>query len=73
MSCWNGIAIYNPEPFLKGVRFRALRPEINGFPIEASECCIINTDLRQLGFTKIFINPAVKVNFFFFFPTLKSN
>ena len=67
------MAIYNAEPFLKGVQFRALHPEKDKVFQEASECCLINVDLRQLGYSSIFINPAVKVAYgwrFYYLQTL---
>jgi len=60
-SCWNGVAIYNAEVFRQGVLFRALDPEKELVENEASECCLINIDIREKGFSSIFINPKVKV------------
>ncbi|KAG0172955.1 hypothetical protein DFQ28_008511 [Apophysomyces sp. BC1034] len=61
-SCWNGMIAMNAEPFIKDlVAFRAILPDEPEVPREASECCLIHTDLREHNYTKIFINPQVKV------------
>ncbi|KAF7731760.1 hypothetical protein EC973_008274 [Apophysomyces ossiformis] len=63
-SCWNGMIAMKVDPFLKdNIRFRALVPKEPDMPIEASECCLIHTDLRKHNYTKIFINPQVKVSY----------
>lgn len=71
-SCWNGIAVYNPQPFLDGVQFRALEPEKSHVFQEASECCLINVDLMQQGYDRIFINPEVRVGYSWRFYYLQS-
>ncbi|RUS22285.1 cryptococcal mannosyltransferase 1-domain-containing protein [Endogone sp. FLAS-F59071] len=61
-SCWNGMIALNPEPFIKyGVKFRAVLPQRSQVPFEASECCLVHSDFRQLNYSKIYINPNVKV------------
>nr|CAG8487986.1 3350_t:CDS:2 [Entrophospora candida] len=64
-SCWNGVVVMNAEPFVKhNVRFRALMPLLEeGLPFEASECCLVYSDFRKLGYNKIFINPDVRVSY----------
>ncbi|CAJ0842225.1 596_t:CDS:2, partial [Entrophospora sp. SA101] len=64
-SCWNGVVVMNAEPFVKhNVRFRALMPLLEeGLPFEASECCLVYSDFRKLGYNKIFINPNVRVSY----------
>ncbi|KAI8099642.1 cryptococcal mannosyltransferase 1-domain-containing protein [Halteromyces radiatus] len=68
-SCWGGMVSFKASPFLMVnsttgtplLSFRSLWPD-NPRPIlEASECCLVHSDLRALNFTNIFINPNVKV------------
>ncbi|KAI7863188.1 mannosyltransferase 1, partial [Spinellus fusiger] len=63
-SCWNGIIALNAEPFLEvqRIEFRAIIPDEYEPVTEASECCLIHTDLRSLGYKRIYINPTVKVS-----------
>lgn len=62
-SCWNGMAAFATEPFIKHhLQFRAILPKEPEPPVEASECCLIFTDLRQVHKdARVFINPKVKV------------
>ncbi|KAI9491020.1 cryptococcal mannosyltransferase 1-domain-containing protein [Zychaea mexicana] len=61
-SCWNGIVAFNAKPFAQDqVEFRAVAPDEPDIAAEASECCLIFTDLRALDYTRIFIDPRVKV------------
>jgi len=60
-SCWNGLIIMDAAPFYMGLQFHALQPNASYIPGEASECCLIHSDMRDLGFEKIYINPNVKV------------
>ncbi|ORY91923.1 cryptococcal mannosyltransferase 1-domain-containing protein [Syncephalastrum racemosum] len=63
-SCWNGMVALNSAPFLQGhVSFRPLVPNDAAAPLEASECCLVFVDFRQLHYTRIFINPRVKVGY----------
>ncbi|GBB97986.1 hypothetical protein RclHR1_03110018 [Rhizophagus clarus] len=67
-SCWNGVAIMNAEPFVKhGIKFRALIPQDSELPFEASECCLIFSDFRKIGYDKVFINPNVRVSYVYRF------
>lgn len=62
-SCWNGMVVFAAEPFIKHhLQFRAILPKEPEPPVEASECCLIFTDLRQVHKdARVFINPKVKV------------
>ncbi|KAL1928523.1 hypothetical protein VTP01DRAFT_2879 [Rhizomucor pusillus] len=65
-SCWNGMVVFRTEPFEKQqeekLAFRAILPDEPDPPMEASECCLIFTDLRRLKHdTRVYINPQVKV------------
>ncbi|CAG8671279.1 5878_t:CDS:2 [Acaulospora morrowiae] len=60
-SCWNGVTVMNAEPFVKhNVRFRALFKD-KELKFDASECCLIYSDFRKLGYDKVFVNPNVRV------------
>ncbi|KAI9244291.1 cryptococcal mannosyltransferase 1-domain-containing protein [Phascolomyces articulosus] len=61
-SCWNGMVAFNAEPFQeKKVTYRAIVPDEPDPAVEASECCLIFTDLRALDYTRVYIDPGVKV------------
>ncbi|KAI8069906.1 cryptococcal mannosyltransferase 1-domain-containing protein [Gongronella butleri] len=66
-SCWGGMAAFRSTPFLiDSLQFRALWPDNQEPPLDASECCLIHTDLAAIkqkynGHARIFINPLVKV------------
>ncbi|KAL0094563.1 glycosyltransferase family 69 protein [Phycomyces blakesleeanus] len=63
-SCWNGMIALNAKPFLENkISFRAIIPKEPGPPVEASECCLVHTDLRSLNYTRIYINPRIKVSY----------
>ncbi len=56
-SCWNGVAIMNPAPFMevKDFKFRESKSVIE------SECFLICKDYWTAGYNRIIINPTVKV------------
>lgn len=63
-SCWNGMVVFRTDPFVERdnkLGFRAILPDEPDPPLEASECCLIFTDLRTRNYTHIYINPKVKV------------
>ncbi|CAO3624386.1 unnamed protein product [Cunninghamella blakesleeana] len=75
-SCFGGMVSYNPIPFLmkkKGddggdktsafqLNFRPFWLDHNpNHPLDASECCLIYSDMRKMDFTNIYINPKIKV------------
>ena len=61
-SCWNGMVAFNAKPFAEDkVAFRAIAPNEPDPILEASECCLIFTDLRSLDYNRVFIDPSVRV------------
>ncbi|KIW13316.1 hypothetical protein PV08_08504 [Exophiala spinifera] len=65
-SCWNGMIAMDAAPFYEGLRFRALGDSLASKHLEASECCLIHTDMatRKLGGEKgVYVNPAVRVGY----------
>jgi hypothetical protein len=58
-SCWNGVAIINPEPFYKvpNLAFR------DGRSIKESECFYLCQDFWKNGYNKIILNPNVKFTY----------
>ena len=74
-SCWNGVIAFKALPLKdKRIQFRSkknpsLPKETIKDPSEIyltyyeSECTYFNIDLFSLGYTKIFINPNVKVSY----------
>ncbi|KAI9321862.1 cryptococcal mannosyltransferase 1-domain-containing protein [Dichotomocladium elegans] len=63
-SCWNGAAVLPAKPFAEGrVSFRAVLPDEADPPLDASECCLLFSDMRPLNYTRTLINPHVKVGY----------
>ena len=66
-SCWNGMVVMDTGPFYEGLRFRALSDSLASKHLEASECCLIHTDMAALSGTGagngIYVNPAVRVGY----------
>lgn len=64
-SCWNGMIILDTAPFYEGLRFRALPDSLASKHLEASECCLIHTDMAAMGATSkgIYLNPSVRVGY----------
>ncbi|KAJ9644233.1 uncharacterized protein PV06_05216 [Exophiala oligosperma] len=64
-SCWNGMIAMDAAPFYEGLRFRALSDSLASKHLEASECCLIHTDMttRHLGERGVYVNPAVRVGY----------
>ncbi|GLB39636.1 putative cryptococcal mannosyltransferase 1 [Lyophyllum shimeji] len=60
-SCWNGIAVLDPEPFYTPphVRFRMAR--ITEGECSASECSLICNDYWEAGYGRILMVPRVKL------------
>ncbi|KAI0027314.1 CAP59-like protein [Vararia minispora EC-137] len=60
-SCWNGIAVLDPEPFYNPspVRFRMAR--IADGECSASECSLICNDYWEQGYGRIMMVPRVKL------------
>jgi len=58
-SCWNGAASMSVEPFFKhNVKFRS--NSANDM-CDHSECFLICEDFREANFSRVYINPRVKV------------
>lgn len=54
--CWNGMAILNPEPFLRNqLQFRSAEDD----ECNTSECVLLCHDFQRLGFRKVIIDPSV--------------
>ena len=71
-SCWNGVIAFKASPLKnKQVRFRyknntILPHSVLKNPAKTyfeSECTYFNIDLHNLGYTKKFINPEVRVGY----------
>jgi hypothetical protein len=57
-SCWNGVVVMRAEPFLtQNVTFRSSAPH----EIYHSECTWLCYDFWRTGFTRILINPKIRV------------
>lgn len=54
--CWNGVAVLNPEPFVKhGLQFRAADPD----ECRTSECVLLCHDFQRLGYRHVVVDPGV--------------
>jgi hypothetical protein len=64
-SCWNGMIVMDSAPFYEGLRFRALPDSLASKHLEASECCLVHTDMAAMGLAGngIYMNPAVRVGY----------
>lgn len=65
-SCWNGMVAMDPSAFYEGLRFRGLPDSLASKHLEASECCLIHTDMNVThpgSSNSIYINPAVRVGY----------
>ena len=60
-SCWNGIAILDPEPLYAQphVKFRMAR--LHDGECSASECSLIGNDYWNAGYGRIIMVPRVKL------------
>jgi hypothetical protein len=65
-SCWNGMIVMDSIPFYDGLRFRGLSDSLASKHLEASECCLIHTDLNDTipgAGDRIYVNPSVRVGY----------
>lgn len=64
-SCWNGMVAMDTTPFYEGLRFRALSDSLASKHLEASECCLIHTDMTSMDLAGkgIYMNPVVRVGY----------
>jgi len=59
-SCWNGAASMSVQPFYKhNIKFRS--SAVSDTCNHHSECFLICEDFRELNFSRIYVNPNVKV------------
>ncbi len=57
--CWNGMVMLNPEPFRRGLRFRT---HLHG-ECMASECSLLCDDMHRMGFSRVLMDPSVRVGY----------
>jgi hypothetical protein len=65
-SCWNGMIVMDSAPFYEGLRFRGLSDSLASKHLEASECCLIHTDMNATvagAGDRIYVNPSVRVGY----------
>ncbi|KAI1615781.1 cryptococcal mannosyltransferase 1-domain-containing protein [Exophiala viscosa] len=64
-SCWNGMIAMDTGSFYEGLRFRALPDSLASKHLEASECCLIHTDMTAMNLAGngIYMNPSVRVGY----------
>ncbi|KAK2775001.1 hypothetical protein FQN53_003350 [Emmonsiellopsis sp. PD_33] len=65
-SCWNGIAIFDAEPFQSRetpLRFRAIPDSLAKHHLEGSECCLIHYDNPLTASKGVWVNPNVRVGY----------
>ncbi|KAF7871521.1 hypothetical protein EAF04_003628 [Stromatinia cepivora] len=64
-SCWNGIVVFQAEPFYRNpsLRFWGIPDNLALHHLEGSECCLIHID-NSLSLTKgVWLNPNVRVSY----------
>ena len=64
-SCWNGIVIFQADPFYKipPIRFRGIPDSLAAHHLEASECCLIHADNELSQKQGVWLNPNVRVSY----------
>ncbi|KAI9836737.1 MAG: hypothetical protein M1837_003250 [Sclerophora amabilis] len=65
-SCWNGIAVFDPQPFVSGtapLRFRGIPDSLAKYHLEGSECCLIHADNPLTSSRGVWVNPNVRVGY----------
>ncbi|TFK68150.1 hypothetical protein BDN72DRAFT_769762 [Pluteus cervinus] len=60
-SCWNGIAVLDPEPFYTPPHLRFRMAKIMEGECSASECSLICNDYWEAGYGRIMMVPRVKL------------
>lgn len=62
-SCWNGIAVFQAEPFYKTspLTFRGTPDSLAATHLEGSECCLIHVDNELSAKKGVWLNPNVRV------------
>lgn len=65
-SCWNGLVVFQADSFYRpnSMLFRGIPDSLAAYHLEASECCLINTDIaRGLWWRGVWLNPNVRVSY----------
>ncbi|KAI1369369.1 polysaccharide export protein [Xylaria arbuscula] len=64
-SCWNGIVVFDAEPFYAKLplRFRGIEDSLADFHLEGSECCLIHADNYLTSEKGVWLNPNVRVGY----------
>ena len=68
-SCWNGVAVFDAEPFYergggsKALAFRGIGDELAGRHLEGSECCLVHADNPFSETRGVWVNPRVRVGY----------
>ena len=57
--CWNGLVVLNANGFYEGIRFREADYEKN--ECSASECSLFCNDMWKLNYTKMVMDPNVRL------------
>lgn len=62
-SCWNGVVVFQAEPFYKDptLRFRGTPDSLAESHLEGSECCLIHIDNKLSAKRGVWLNPNVRV------------
>jgi len=54
--CWNGVAVLNPEPFVRyNLQFHAAAPD----ECRTSECVLLCHDFQRLGYRRVIVDPSI--------------
>ncbi|KAI1356883.1 polysaccharide export protein [Xylaria sp. FL0043] len=64
-SCWNGIVVFDAEPFYANppLKFRGIDDTLADFHLEGSECCLIHADNYLSSEKGVWLNPNVRVGY----------
>ncbi|KAH8675458.1 polysaccharide export protein [Xylariales sp. PMI_506] len=64
-SCWNGIVVFDAEPFYQEqpLRFRGIDDSLADLHLEGSECCLIHADNYLTEEKGVWLNPNVRVGY----------
>ena len=64
-SCWNGIVVFQSDPFYKDppLRFRGIPDSLARHHLEGSECCLIHADNELSATRGVWLNPNVRVSY----------
>jgi hypothetical protein len=62
-SCWNGIVVFQAEPFYQPLDFRGIPDSLALHHLEGSECCLIHADNSLSSAHGVWLNPNVRVSY----------